>query len=64
MKRAESDRLPLGLIAAITVVVLISFVVALLRRQRKHRASKEGIKQLDAAPQDPKLLNDNEEGNR
>lgn len=64
MKRAESDRLPLGLIAAITVVVLISFVVALLRRQRKHRVSKEGIKQLDAAPQDPKLLNDNEEGNR
>ena len=27
-------------------------------------ASKEGIKQLDAAPQDPKLLNENEEGNR
>lgn len=64
MKRTESDRLPLGLIAAITVVVLVFLAVALLRRQRKHHALNEGVKQLDTAPQDPKLLNDNERDNR
>lgn len=64
MKRTESDRLPLGLIVAITAAVLIFFVVALLRGQRKRRASNEGIKQLDVVPQSLKPLNDNEEDGR
>ena len=60
----ESDRSPLGPIAAITVVVLVFLAVALLRRQRRRHALIEGAKQLDTAPQDPKLLNDNEGSDR
>lgn len=60
----ESGRSPLGSIAAITVVVLVFLAVALLRRQRRRHALIEGVKQLDTAPQDPKLLNDNEGSDR
>lgn len=60
----ESGRSPLGPIATITVVVLVFLAVALLRRQRRRHALIEGVKQLDTAPQDPKLLNDNEGSGR
>lgn len=60
----ESGRSPLGPIATITVVVLVFLAVALLRRQRRRHALIEGVKQLDNAPQDPKLLNDDEGSGR
>ena len=60
----ESDRSQLRLLVAIAVVILVFLSVALLRRRRRRHVLTESVTQRDAVSQDPRLLNDGEEGDR